>query len=235
MKLKLFLLFLFLSFGGVIYTINHINHTYYSQLLEEKTEKVVYGSSAPRGRILDQNGNVLVDNVGIIEIAYHKPVNSTIKSEIEIATLLEPFVKEYNLTLTNLKNYYLAIHNNGKDLITEEEWKLWEERKLSNEDISDLKWNRITEEMLVFEEKEKRIIYLFSLMNDGYSYEDKILLSDVTEEELAKIMALNISSIKSVISSKRVYPYGETLKSILGTIGNIPKENGTDPVLEEPL
>ena len=228
MKLKLFLLFLFLSFGGVIYTINHTNHTYYSQLLEEKTEKVVYGSSAPRGRILDQNGNVLVDNVGIIEIAYHKPVNSTIKSEIEIATLLEPFVKEYNLTLTNLKNYYLAIHNNGKDLITEEEWKLWEERKLSNEDISDLKWNRITEEMLVFEEKEKRIIYLFSLMNDGYSYEDKILLSDVTEEELAKIMALNIPSIKSVISSKRVYPYGETLKSILGTIGNIPKENVTD-------
>ena len=228
MKLKLFLLFLFLSFGGVIYTINHTNHTYYSQLLEEKTEKIVYGSSAPRGRILDQNGNVLVDNVGIIEIAYHKPVNSTIKSEIEIATLLEPFVKEYNLTLTNLKNYYLAIHNNGKDLITKEEWKLWEERKLSNEDISDLKWNRITEEMLVFEEKEKRIIYLFSLMNDGYYYEDKILLSDVTEEELAKIMALNISSIKSVISSKRVYPYGETLKSILGTIGNIPKENVTD-------
>lgn len=225
MKLKAFLLFFFLSFGGVIYTINQTNHVYYSTLLEQKMERVVYGSSAPRGRILDCNGNVLVDNVGVLQVAYHKPVNSTIQSELEIASLLEPFVKEYSLSLTNLKNYYLAIHNNGRDLITEEEYRLWDERKLSNEDIAALKWERITEEMLEFDEKERRIIYLFSLMNEGYSYEDKILFTDVSEEELAKIMALNIPSLTSVIDAKRVYPYGETLKSIFGTIGSIPKES----------
>ena len=167
MKLKAFLLFFFLSFGGVIYTINQTNHVYYSTLLEQKMERVVYGSSAPRGRILDCNGNVLVDNVGVLQVAYHKPVNRTIESELEIASLLEPFVKEYSLSLTNLKNYYLAIHNNGRDLITEEEYRLWDERKLSNEDIAALKWERITEEMLKFDEKERRIIYLFSLMNEG--------------------------------------------------------------------
>ena len=224
MKLKAFLLFLFFSFGGVIYTINQTNHVYYSTLLEQKMERVVYGSSAPRGRIVDRNGNVLVDNVGVIKIAYHKPLNSTIQSELEIASLLEPFVKEYFLTLTNMKNYYLAIHNNGRELITEEEYRLWDERKLSNDDIANLKWDRITEDMLEFDEKERRIIYLFSLMNEGYSYEDKILLSDVSEEELAKILSLDIGSLTSVIEAKRIYPYGETLKSIFGTIGSIPKE-----------
>ena len=190
-------------------------------------ERIVYGSSAPRGRILDRNGKVLVDNVGVIQVVYHKPVNSTIQGELDIATTLEPFVKDYSVSLTQLKNYYLATHNNGKDLITEEEYQLWDERKLSNEDISKLKWERITEDMLEFEEKERRIIYLFSLMNEGYSYEDKILFTDVSEEELAKIMALNISSLTSVIEAKRIYPYGETLKSIFGTIGSIPKEEVT--------
>ena len=40
-------------------------------------------------------------------------------------------------------------------------------------------------------------------------------------------MALNISSLTSVIEAKRIYPYGETLKSIFGTIGSIPKEEVT--------
>ena len=62
MKLKLFLLFLFFSFFGVLYNINQTNHEYYSVLFEEKMERIVYGSSAPRGRILDRNGVVLADN-----------------------------------------------------------------------------------------------------------------------------------------------------------------------------
>ena len=227
MKLKLFLLFLFFSFFGVLYNINQTNHEYYSVLLEEKMERIVYGSSAPRGRILDRNGKVLVDNQGVINIAYHKPVDSTLKEELKIASLLEPYVKSFSLTTTNLKNYYLATHNNGRDLITDEEWQKWEERKLTNEDISALKWERITEEMITYDESEQKRIYLFSLMNDGYAYEDKILLSNVSDEEFARVMALNIPSLKSVITASRTYPYGETLKSIFGTIGSIPKEEVT--------
>lgn len=227
MKLKLFLLFLFFSFFGVLYNINQANHEYYSVLFEEKMERIIYGISAPRGRILDRNGKVLVDNQGILNIAYHKPVDSTLEDELKIASLLEPYVKNFSLTTTNLKNYYLATHNNGKDLITDEEWQRWEERKLTNEDISALKWARITEDMIVYDESEQKRIYLFSLMNDGYAYEDKILLKNVKDEELAQIMALNIPSLKSVITAERIYPYGETLKSIFGTIGSIPKEEVT--------
>ena len=123
MKLRIFLIFCFLTFLGVLYNININHHEYYSVKLEEKTERIVYGESAPRGRILDRNGKVLVDNAGVLNIVYHKPVSITIKEELEIASKLSSYVTEINLTETNLKNYYLAVHNNGHDLITEEEWE----------------------------------------------------------------------------------------------------------------
>ena len=40
--------------------------------LEEKTNIYVNGISAPRGRILDTNGKVLVDNIGVKTIYYNK-------------------------------------------------------------------------------------------------------------------------------------------------------------------
>ena len=224
MKLRILLIFCFLTFFGVLYNINVNHHEYYSVKLEEKTERIVYGESAPRGRILDRNGKVLVDNAGVLNIVYHKPVSITIKEELEIASKLSSYVTEINLTETNLKNYYLAIHNNGHDLITEEEWKLWEKRKLNNDDIKALKWDRITSEMITYSEEEQKIIYLFTLMNDGYSYQDKTLFSDVTEETVASITSMSIPSLSVKITSKRVYPYGETLSSIFGGLGSIPKE-----------
>ena len=158
MKLRIFLIFCFLTFFGVLYNININHHEYYSVKLEEKTERIVYGESAPRGRILERNGKVLVDNAGVLNIVYHKPVSITIKEELEIASKLSSYVTEINLTETNLKNYYLAIHNNGHDLITEEEWELWEKRKLNNDDIKALKWDRITSEMITYSEEEQKII-----------------------------------------------------------------------------
>ena len=200
MKLRIFLIFCFLTFLGVLYNININHHEYYSVKLEEKTERIVYGESAPRGRILDRNGKVLVDNAGVLNIVYHKPVSITIKEELEIASKLSSYVTEINLTETNLKNYYLAIHNNGHDLITEEEWKLWEKRKLNNDDIKALKWDRITSEMITYSEEEQKIIYLFTLMNDGYSYQDKTLFSDVTEETVASITSMSIPSLSVKIT-----------------------------------
>lgn len=224
MKMKLFLLTIFLIFGGVLYDINQNNHEYYSVKLEEKIKRIVYGTSAPRGRILDRNGKVLVDNVGVLNISYHKPVKISLQEELEIATSLSAFVENVSLSTTDLKNYYLAFHNNGKDLITEEEWKLWDERKLNNEDIKKMKWERITEEMITYSEEEQKIIFLFTKMQDGYNYLDKILFSDVTDNFVAKILSYNYDSISVKITSKRVYPYEETLKSIFGSTGSIPLE-----------
>ena len=58
-------------FSRIIY-LNQSKHEHYQNLLKAQTEVYVLGSSAPRGRILDTKGRVLVDNTLINQIAYHK-------------------------------------------------------------------------------------------------------------------------------------------------------------------
>ncbi len=224
MKVKLLIGMIFLSFLGVLYDINFHHKEYYSILLKEKTENIVLGSSSPRGRILDCHGKVLVDNVGVLNLVYHRQYDTTLERELEIATILSSYVLDPTLSITDKKNYYLAMNQNGKDLITDEEWNLFDERKLSNEEIKQLKWDRITEDMIHYSDEEEKVIFLFTQMESGYSYQDKVLFTDVTDDFVATILNLEIPEISVSVSSKRVYPYGEILKSIFGTIGSIPKE-----------
>ena len=64
-------------------------------------------------------------------------------------------------------------------------------------------------------------------MQNGYSYQDKVLFKNVTNEFIEKINALDISSLFPTISYERTYPYEETLLSIFGSVGNISKEKLT--------
>ncbi len=230
MNLKTIVTIFFTIFLSVLLNINFNHHDEYAQALKIKTESIVSGSSAPRGRILDRNGKVLVDNVGVLNIVYHKKPNIKVEEELEIAKSLVDYVKDYKVSEKMLKNYYLIKHNNGDDLITDEEYRLLDERKISNEDILNYKLERIKDSDLEYTEYEKKIIYLYSIMNDGYYYQDKYLLKEVSEEEALKIMEQNYDSLRIVVSSKRVYPYGDTLKDIFGSIGSIPKEDSKDYV-----
>ena len=227
MKVKLLLVAFFSIFIFQIYQINHENHLYYETKLKEKTERIILGESPKRGRILDVNGKVLVDNKEVYNISYHKNYKATIKDELEIAQKLSSFVDTYSLSTTDLKNYYLALNNNGSDLISKDEKKLYDMHKISGEEISQMKWDRITDEMINYDEENKKTAYLFLKMQNGYSYQDKVLFKNVTKEFIEKINALEISSLFQTISYERTYPYEETLLSIFGSVGNISKEKLT--------
>ena len=146
------------------------NKEYYTKLLDEKTNIYVYGISAPRGRILDCNGKVLVDNIGIKTIYYNKIKGITKSKELEIAGLLANILSVDEATIDELKEYYLINNNDGKYLITDEEYKLFEERKITKEEIDIKKRARITDDMLNYSSKEKTQAHIYSLMNKGYIY-----------------------------------------------------------------
>ena len=146
MKRIIFLICLFFSFGLVLYQINGQNHEYYQKLYLAKTNRLVYGSSAIRGRILDRNGAVLVDNEGVLAISYHKPLKETSENQIKVATALSPFLDAVNVSEMAKKKYYLVTHNNGKDLITANEYQLLEERKITANELENRKLARITSE-----------------------------------------------------------------------------------------
>ena len=228
-NLKKIVLVLIIIFSIILYRLYDlaiIKNDYYKKLLDKKTNINVLGLSAPRGRILDINGNVLVDNIGINTIVYNKN-KLNVNNEIELAYKLANSINSIKEgSEYELKKFYLIQNNNGDDLITKKEYKLYNERKLSKKDLEKLKYERVDDNKLsTYNDMDKKAAKVYSLMNKGYSYDKKIISNNVTDEEFAKIMEMNLKGITGEHSWIRKYNYGTTLKDIFGTIGNISLEN----------
>ncbi len=226
-----FIFIIFMIAGIKIYSLNGINKKYYQEILNKSQNKIITLSSAPRGRILDRNGNILVDNIGVKTIVYSKIAGIKEDDEIDIALKLADIIsidaKENNNTL---KNFYLVLKKEEcAKLISNKEKEKVQNRQLKTSDLENLKKERITKEMLdTLNEKEKKASYIYELMNKGYKYEIKTIKKDVSEEEYAKVIESNIKGVTGSISWERIYPYNEVLKSILGNVSTsssgIPKE-----------
>ena len=226
--LALLLTLIFSFFIYRIYDLAYSKKEYYLNEAELINEVYVTGTSAPRGRILDVNGKVLVDNIGVNTIYYHKPSGVTLKKELEIAEKLAELTNyEYQYNESKLKEFYRTKYSKETDaLITEEEYELYNERKLSSEDLEERKLNRITDEMInSMSIEEKYSSYFYFLMNDGYSYDNKCLISDVSDEVYASILESDLPGVFGEMEWSRNYYYGDTLKTILGSISNsLPSE-----------
>lgn len=181
----------------------------------------ITGSSAPRGRILDVNGKVLVDNTGINTLIYNRTDRTSSMSEVDIAYKLGDVLKfdESRFTTGKLKTFYMIKNGGCKNLITEEEYQLYKERKLSGSDLEALKYERITDEVLSeFSFEDKNAAFIYSIISTGYYYEDKIIKKNLSDEEVVAINDLDLPGIRTDLTWERIYPYGDTLRSVLGTI-----------------
>ena len=191
---------------------------FYNMKLTKSTENYVYGESVPRGRILDRNGKVLVGNKAVKSIYYKKPDNVTTSDEIQIAYRISEILKlDYDSILErNLKEFYILINEEETDkLITEEEYKKLENRKLTENQIYELKISRIKKENLnKMKNQDKKAAYVYYLMNKGYSYEEKeIKAENVADKEYAYFSENNksLKGFNTKLEWERVYPYGDTL------------------------
>ena len=201
--------------------------SYYKQVYEEKTNTYVKSLSTPRGRILDVNGKVLVDNVGVKTIVYRKVNKIKTSDEIEIAYKLAKLLSlSKTASIQDLKKFWMLKNpNETKSLITNEEYNLYDERKLNSNDLYLLKLDRITDDMLsTFNEADNEAAYIYSLMNSGYAYDAKIIKIGATDAEYASVLENHIAGVMNEMYFERYYPYGNTLKSLFGSIGNIPSE-----------
>lgn len=233
--ISIVLILFFIIIGTKLFQLQIIETDNYSTKLVSATEKTIEGSSSPRGRIYDRNYNLLVDNKAIKTIYYKKQSGITRKEEIELAYIVGEIIDvDYSkLSEYRLKNFfYVNNYDLARSRITDEEWDLYSKRKLNDQDIEDLIFERITEEELnAYNEKDKEAAYIYYLMNKGYSYAEKIIKNqNVTEAEYAKISE-NISSLKGFntkLDWERIYLYGDTFKSILGSVSSdtqgIPEE-----------
>ena len=210
-----------------LFYVQLIQNEKYNNLVIETSENIVEGGSAPRGRIYDRNYNLLVDNIPVKTIYYKKNKHTTKKEELELANQMANMIElDYSkLNTTNLKEYYLSLYpDKCNKLITDEENQKLSERKLTDDDIYKLKLERITDEELnKFSEIDKKTAYIYYLMNNGYSYDEKVIKNkNVTEKEYALISekSSELNGFNTKLDWERVYPYGDVFKTILGKVSS---------------
>ena len=229
--LGVILVILFTIISLRLYQVMLREQSKYEEELATLATQTVEGSSTPRGRILDRNGKVIVDNKAVKTIYYNKDKSRGTEEEIELAyTVSEHLSLNYDKVTDRSKREFFVAKNssNMNDRIKKSEWEKYEQRKLDSDDIYELKIERVTdEELAAFTEADIKASYLYYLMNNGYSYDDKIIKNeDVTEEEYAYIAENNESlpGFNTRLDWERVYNYGDTFRTILGNIGTIPSE-----------
>ena len=133
---------------------------------------------------------------------------------------------DYKKITDNMLKKFWILNNKekAKSRIKDEEWEDYKNRKLTKEDIENLKLERVTEKDLEkFEEIDKEACYIYNLMNKGYYYTEKTIKKEnVSDEEYAKI-AENINILPGFnvkLDWERYYPYGDTFKTILGSVSS---------------
>ncbi len=199
---------------------------YYNNILNIKNNKIIYGTSAPRGRILDRNGNIIVDNIGVKTIIYNKLTGIKESEEIDIALKLGSILDIEFGSINELKYFYYIIHKDEiNSLVSKDIINKYNERKISSNELLEYKLEQITEDMVnSMSEDYKKAANIYNIMSKGYNYQDKIIKKDCTDEEYSKVLELNLIGVRCELTFKRVNNYDNLLSNVIGTTGFIPSE-----------
>ena len=219
-KTILFITILFLIIIGRVFYLRIYKYDYYKSIYDNKINNYIYGTTARRGRILDCNGKVLVDNEGVKTIYFNDIETLSKKEKIDISYSLANILDIESANELNQRKFYLA---NNDIPLSEEETKLYNERKINLEQVLDIKLKKA--HIIEFDEIDKKAAQIYYLINKDYKYTKRVIKSNVSEEEYAKVLELNLKGITGEVDWIRVYPYKDTLKSILGNVGKIYSEN----------
>ena len=204
-----------------------IKHDYYNELVLKNNNRIIYGNSAPRGRILDKNGVIIVDNVGIKTIIYSKLSGVYEKDEIDIAYKLASIIEIEESSGYDLK-YFYYINNKEyiNSLLSDSIKDNYKNRKIDDKTYLEEKINLVSDNMLEeLSALDKKAAKIYSLMNKGYSYENKVIKTNCTDEEYSNVIDESIIGVRGELTFKRINNYDNTLKDTIGSIGSIPKED----------
>lgn len=231
MKSKIYLIKILIVVINIVvvwrlYDICIVKHEKYEYLSSITNDKVIESNTTLRGRILDCKGNVLVDNKGIKVLYYTKIPEIKLSEEIKIAESLAKVIdlNDFRVTDLQINEYVYKKYKTDIDKrINKEKLKKYNERKLNENDYLNYKYSLITnEEKTSISNLE---VYIYNLMNSGYSYQDKVIKKNLTDEEFTMINEMNLSGIRVDIDYVRIYKYDTSLNQIFGSIGPITKEN----------
>lgn len=209
-----------------LFFLSIINNSKYTYLAKLTNEKIIEANTTLRGRIMDYKGNILVDNKGIKVLMYTKIPGVSESDELSISKKLANILKIDNFKVSEeqIRDY---IYKTNKSIIDSQISNLiyqkYQSRKIDEKEYLNYKYSLISDDML--EKTNNLEVYIYNLMNKGYSFEDKVIKKDITDQELTLINELNLEGIRIEIDYERIYKYDTSLNQLFGSIGKINKEN----------
>ena len=226
-RLNILFFAVFLLFSIMIVRLGVVQLVYGEAFREEveRTEDITVGTMVPRGVIMDRNQNVMVNNHALNAITYTRYPTTTSEQILETATKLSKLIdmKTDRITERDRKDYWILLYpEEAKEKITDEEWALFKAGELKDEDLYQLQLDRITkQEQNDFTEEELQILAIKREMDSGYPLTQIIVKSEgVTAREYARVSE-NLAFLPGVDVAtdwERNYPYGDTLRSVLGKV-----------------
>ncbi|WP_053363036.1 penicillin-binding protein 2 [Bacillus sp. FJAT-27251] len=225
-NIMFFLIFLLFSLLVLRLGIVQIVHGENYQREINRKENVTVNKPVPRGRMLDRNLQVIVDNEAKRAITYTNEGASQ-KEMLQVAENLSNLIHQdtANVRARDKKDFWILKNPEESDaLITAEEQKLFKQKKLSDKDLYKIKLERIGEDMLnKLTDEELEVLAIFRIMNSGYKFAPQIIKNEnVSPEEFAIVSEnlQNLPGVNATIDWDRSYHFGPTLRTVLGAVSS---------------
>lgn len=197
--------------------------TYLEQI--ENASYIEVNNSAPRGNIYDRNGELLVGNESVRSVFFTRHRNMQPNDILNVARELSDIIEmpDENVGLRDrqdfvLNNYFERVAN-----IIPEQYDMFQEGNLSFYDLSQTFYDTATVEDMdaILNDDDLNLIKIYTKMVNAQELQPTIIKNrEVTEREFADINE-NIDPISGVTTGMdwmREYPYGDSLKIILGEV-----------------
>ena len=223
-RLNLLFFIVFLLFASLIVRLGYLQIVKGEEFEAEvkRTEMTTATGTVPRGMIYDSQGRQLVGNTALQAITYTRGAQVSGKDMMKIATKLGTFIQMTtdsieDLNERDLQDYWAIVHE--KELNKRLSKK---ELELKGSELYQVQLSKITpEDLAPITEQEKQVAAIFKRMNGAYALTTTYIKSkDVSDTEIAAISE-NLVDLPGVDTStdwQRVYPEGEMLRSILGSV-----------------
>ncbi len=206
-----------------LFSIQIINQESYAVKLDNYTSRY-QKITTPRGDIFDRNGLALATNRESLNIIYFPPYQVSDKEMWESAQVFSNhFEVDYeSLTSRELKDLFIKVNpSDATAKITEEDWQMYRDGLLSDNDIYYLKLDRITsEDIATLSIEDLKTWTVYRLMVAQNSGNPNVVLNDVSYEEVAYLNE-NIDlfpGFSYVLDWEREYPYSSNIQYLLGSV-----------------
>ncbi|ERF47668.1 MULTISPECIES: peptidoglycan D,D-transpeptidase FtsI family protein [Staphylococcus] len=207
--------------------------SHYKQLIKN-SENITVNESVPRGRILDRNGKVIVDNASKMSITYTRGKKTSQSEILDTATKLSKLIKMDTDSITDRdkQDFWVQKHpQKSKDMMQHEE-SLLNDGSITQEQYDETLRNKITKKQLdSLSDDDLQVLAIYREMMAGSTLDPQTIKNeDVSEEEYAAVSQKlsDLPGVNTAMDWDRKYPYGDTLRGILGDVSTskegIPKE-----------